>query len=50
MTPEFYQTVYGKRFFEAQLPNLIKSINRLAECIEKQNEIKEKLNVLVEKE
>lgn len=30
-----------KRFFESQLPELIKSINRLADAIEEQNEIKE---------
>lgn len=41
MGSDFHQTVYGKRFFEAQLPSLIKAINRLAEAIEKQNEFKE---------
>lgn len=41
MGPQFFETVYGKRFFESQLPEIIKSINRLAAAIEEQNEIKE---------
>lgn len=32
---EFYQTVIGKRFFMSQLPELIKSVGRLADAIEK---------------
>ena len=39
--PQFFETGYGKRFFESQLPELIKSINRLADAIEEQNELKE---------
>lgn len=35
---QFHETVYGKRFFEAQLPKLIAAINRLAEAIEHQNQ------------
>lgn len=34
MGPQFFETGYGKRFFESQLPELIKSINRLADAIE----------------
>lgn len=41
MGPEFYQTGYGKRFFELQLPSLIKAIDRLADAVEKQNEKEE---------
>lgn len=41
MGPQFFETGYGKRFFKSQLPQLIKSINRLAGAIEEQNEIKE---------
>jgi hypothetical protein len=37
--PEFHQTGYGRRFFEAQLPDLIRGINRLAEAIEESNEL-----------
>lgn len=33
---QFHETGYGKRFFDAQLPSLIKAINRLADTNEKQ--------------
>lgn len=39
MEPQFFQTGYGKMFFESQLPGLIKAINRLADAVEKQNEL-----------
>ena len=32
MGPQFFETPYGRRFFDVQLPNLIKAINRLAEA------------------
>ena len=32
---QFHETGYGKRFFDAQLPSLIKAINRLADTNEK---------------
>ena len=32
--PEFFQTQMGRRFFESQLPNLTKAINRLADVKE----------------
>lgn len=41
MGPQFFQTGYGKRFFDSQLPKLIGAINRLADAVEKQNEVKE---------
>ena len=41
MGPQFHETDYGRTFFQSQLPNLIKAINRLAEAMEKQNELKE---------
>lgn len=31
MEMQFYETVYGRRFFDSQLPELIKAINRLAD-------------------
>ena len=37
MGPEFHLSPYGKRFFESQLPKLIKAIDRLAAAIEEQN-------------
>jgi len=36
---EFHQTVYGRNFFESQLPTLIKSIQQVAEAIKAANEI-----------
>jgi hypothetical protein len=35
MSLEFFQTGYGRRFFEAQLPDLIKQTSRLAEAAER---------------
>lgn len=34
MGPEFFETGYGRRFFDAQLPRLIKAIERLADAAE----------------
>lgn len=41
MGPQFHETGYGRDFFQSQLPNLIKAIDRLADALEKQNELKE---------
>lgn len=41
MGPQFHETGYGRTFFQSQLPNLIKALNRLAGAMEKQNELKE---------
>ena len=38
---QFHETGYGRTFFQSQLPNLIKVLNRLADAMEKQNELKE---------
>ena len=35
---DFIRTVYGKRFFDGQLPRLIKALERIADALEKQNE------------
>ena len=35
---EFARTLMGKRFFEGQLPALIKALERIADALEKQNE------------
>ena len=40
---QFYETVMGKKFFNSDIPQLIKGINRLAEAIEKQNELTQKM-------
>ena len=34
----FHETIYGKRFFDSQLPKLIKELGRIADALEKQNE------------
>ena len=39
---DFIRTMYGKRFFDGQLPRLIKALERIADALEKQNENKEK--------
>lgn len=36
--PNFHETSYGKRFFDSQLPKLIKELGRIADALEKQNE------------
>lgn len=39
--PNFHETMYGKRFFDSQLPKLITALERIADALEKQNEIKQ---------
>ncbi len=41
MGPEFFQTQMGRKFYEADVPALIKAINRLADAIECSNAITE---------
>jgi hypothetical protein len=36
----FHETIYGKRFFDSQLPKLIKELGRIADALEKQNKKK----------
>ena len=38
--PAFHETMYGKRFFESQLPTLIKELKRIADALEEANKIK----------
>ena len=38
---EFFQTVMGKRFFEGQVPKLIKALERIADALEDIAEQKE---------
>lgn len=40
MGPQFHETMRGKIFFEKQLPDLTRAINRLAEAKEKENKNK----------
>ena len=39
---KFHETVFGKRFFDGQLPNLIKQLARIADALEESNELKKK--------
>ena len=34
--PAFFQTGYGRRFFDAQLPDLIRQLTRIADALEAQ--------------
>lgn len=47
MSIEFYNTGYGRVFFENQLPNLIKSLNRVADSLERieENKLKNKSSI-----
>lgn len=35
--PAFHETIYGKRFFDKQLPDLIKQLKRIADALEETN-------------
>ena len=45
----FHETMYGKRFFDSQLPALIKQLTRIADALEKKNEKEAKDNDAVRK-
>lgn len=40
---EFYQTGYGKKFFESDLPKLVKALEKVGNELEKQNAYAENL-------
>lgn len=49
--PQFFQTGYGRAFFEHQLPTLIKNIGKLAHEMERANDLKEQeLNGQIQQE
>lgn len=39
---EFFRTVMGQRFFEAQLPQLIRAIEKVANELKRANDLKER--------
>lgn len=39
---QFHETMYGKRFFDSQLPALIKQLTRIADALENKNKEKDK--------
>lgn len=38
---KFFQSVMGKRFFEGQLPRLIKALEKIGQELERANNLKE---------
>ena len=40
--PELHETMYGKVFFDAQFPALVKALQQIAEEIKRANDLKEK--------
>ena len=42
MSIKFYETVFCKRLFDHQIPKIIKELGRIADALEKANELKEK--------
>ena len=47
--PEFWQTGYGRTYYEVTLPSQVKAINTLAAEMKRQNDIKESELVLAGK-
>lgn len=44
MGPEFFQTRMGHEFYQGQVPQIIKALNRIGDNLEKLNENIEKMN------
>lgn len=42
MGPEFFQTIMGKRFYEANIPRIIKALENIATELKRANDLKEK--------
>jgi len=39
---KFHETGYGRRFFEKQIPDLLKTLGRIADALETANDIERK--------
>ena len=39
--PQLHETYYGKRFFDVQLPALVKALEKIAKDLERSNDEKE---------
>ena len=39
MSVQFFQTVMGKHFYEGQVPRIASALVRIADALEKQNEL-----------
>jgi hypothetical protein len=44
MSPEFYQTIMGKRFYESTAPKIAESLEKIAVELKRQNDLKENEN------
>ena len=40
--PEFHETKMGRYFYDGNVPRLIRALERIADALEKQNEMKDK--------
>jgi hypothetical protein len=49
MTNDFHKTIMGQKFYNSDLPELIKTLSRLVEAVEHKNELTEKMLVLEKK-
>lgn len=48
--PNLHETMMGRKFFEGTLPQLVKSIERLAKAVEENNELLTKKEEAVKEE
>jgi hypothetical protein len=39
---EFFQTIMGRKYYEHDVPEIARQLKRIADALEKQNELKEK--------
>ncbi len=47
---KFFQTMMGRKFFEGQLPRLIKALEKIAEELKRANDLKEEAKEEVNEE
>jgi hypothetical protein len=49
MTNDFHKTLVGQKFYNVDLPELIKTLSKLTEAVEYKNELTEKMLLLEKK-
>lgn len=49
MTNDFHKTLIGQKFYNVDLPELIRTLSRLTEAVEYKNELTEKMLLLEKK-
>ncbi|KRG13927.1 hypothetical protein ACA30_13450 [Virgibacillus soli] len=47
--PQFFQTIRGRNFYEKDIPNLVSSLDKLAEETKRENDLKERELDLMER-